>query len=886
MKLIDYKLYCSKVLLTEETLDELMSRVQEAFPDPEDFKAHKAILDKFPNFGGKQIIAGLLIRTRFERKKGNITPEATLGLLEEFKKIQMAMTGPGQKIDLALLAKQDKTEHPDDKDSQLFEKLTMTVHEKIAILRDRAQKKLQKKSVKVGGDEEEEEEILQFPNADNVYADKNVEIYLTLSPGIISQIVNDPGSICTQRPGNYYGYRFNDQATLYIVVPKIPELRTKYRFLQFDIRPNGTVIVVDQRNQQASGTMMAQSRNPEESLQRNLSKVLTRSNWWDGFPELKNAIEKGVFKIIPIQANEKQYLDKIQNVVNDDVFKSFDYITKTAYIGFGWNLTNKQWDMIDGEQKNAYINSCSNKDLTPYQFEQIKHNAQLLKRYLAIKKRAVIQKIESGTFTSNAFTSHESIVLGDIMKTADPKIKSAITKGLTETIKKILAGGHTPTIDISGMYNLVKSEFLNNESIKDEAFLLSVAKLLAGEKSFQWKNVSPEILRSIYKISKDIYDTNPQKMDAVINNLIKKDPNILLQGLLSEPTHFQIQYFEKNKEELLSRKDFNDKLIGSIESNLVYGTEMTPWLKSYWNNNKKSYLSDEEFVKKLKYDLTTSLYGKTSGGHGLKIENASEESKEIYNLFIKDIQSDTNQIMEIVQKVIQDSVITGGANIYDVNNWDVSSDFKKFFAKHEPEIKTWLTYKLIDVPPDNIRPDLVKLIEEYKNITLTNPTYQKKIEDRLIHDIVDDENTDFRWSGTRIDYWIENFWAIINKNPGLEEKILKRVIYEYGKNNAANPLYVEYCIPFEFYKKHKDKIVSNADAFRGLKNRIIDVLRWRNPKELTTAQVLKSSESSNVERDFYSTYGKTLENDKNSKWFGKPIFDEERVSPNNAGQDY
>lgn len=884
MKLIDYKLYCESVLLNEETLDELLSRVRDAFPDPNDFKAHKAILDKFPSFGGKQIVAGLLIRTRAEREIAGISPEATLELLEEFKLIQMAMTGPGQKIDLALLAKQDKIEHPDDKDSKLFEKLTMIVHEKMALLKDRALKRAQKKSVQLGGEEEGGENRPQYPNADLVHMDENVEVYLTLSPGIIAQMVEDPGGVCTQRPGNYYGYRFTSQSTLYMVIPRKDELKLKYKFLQFDIRPDGTLIVVDQRNQQGAGTMNAPSRNSAEALNINLGKTLTKSNWWTGFPELKEAISKGVFKVVPLQPKEEEIHNVIKLNVNDETFKAFDYVTKTAYIGYGWLLTDKQWNMIDNEQRNAYINTSRTRDITPYQFEQVKLNNQLFKRYLALKKDAVINKIKSGKFTSDTFTPHESIVLGDIMKTSDPKVKSAITTGLVDTIRKLLLSGEVPKMDISSMYELVKTEFLNNPNVRDGIFLSTIAKLLAGGKTSQWKGTAPEILRSIYKIAKDIYDANPQMMDVAINDMIKKDPNVLLQGLLSEPTHFQAQYFEKNKKSLLSNGDFSDKLDTSIESNLIYGTDMNPWLKSYWNNTKKEYLGNPEFVKKLKYDLTNVLYGKPSTNFTYNIEDVSDESKEIYNLFIKAIRSDINTIKEIVSTTAYDIMI-GGGNVDEVEKWKTSKDFKKFFLEHEDDIKTWLSYKMIDTPPDNMRPDMAKLIHEYSEKAFSNPEYQKKIEDRLIRDIVMEESV-FRWSGARIDYWMKNFWQIIEKNPGLEEKLVKKVIYEYGKDNMANGIYLEWCIPLEFYKKHENEIIRNPDAFRGIKNRVIETMRWRNPKELTIEQVLNSPASSPVERDFYLTHKNVIETDEDSKWAGKPIFNDDRLSPARQGEDY
>ena len=89
---------------------------------------------------------------------------------------------------------------------------------------------------------------------------------------------------------------------------------------------------------------------------------------------------------------------------------------------------------------------------------------------MTIKKRSVINKIESGVFSSDGFTPHEGLVLHEILTSAKPQTKAAITKGLISSIKSIFSGT-TPKEDLTNIYNIVKDQLLQDPSIGDTTFL-------------------------------------------------------------------------------------------------------------------------------------------------------------------------------------------------------------------------------------------------------------------------------------------------------------------------------------------------------------------------------------------------------------------------------
>lgn len=854
MKLISYKDYCNEVFLTEEKTKDVIKRLKDAFPDEAEFAVYNSILDLFPSTAAKSIITTALIRTREERKRQNVSPQDTKEVFEQL----LELIKRNIRIDLADMMKKDREKSPDDSGSTLFGDLTQLVHYQTSRIAALAAKKLQKKAG-VGGMEVQES---KFP--DPVYMDDNIEIYHADSPAKTSMYAgSSPGcGICVQQVGYFWQYRFNYENTYYYVFPKKPR---NYKFIQVEIGKR--LVWTDERN----------SERPFHSLEE-LKQL---------FPEMAPAIDQGVFKSKPFGKTEREDYQKIQNKLEDNSFKALNYEVRSMYIANGHRLTDGQWNMIDRNQKNDYINLSIHRDITDYQFEDVKNDPALYKRYVLIKRRGLENKIKTGAFLRDGASKHEAAILPQIMSGADEKAKVTIIQGLIGNMKNILTGKIEPKNDISGTYELFKGQLLADPTLQQDEVIKSIAFILAGGKSQSWERIRPEVKRGVYKVAEDIYNANSAKMKSFIDEMVKSDPSLLLKGLTTEPTPFQVQYFLENEQALLSHADFKKNLWQSLESHLVYGTILPRWLREYWDNNRKEkFFKDDEFMKKIRYDFQHLIFGKMAERFP-KYPQLPQETKELYDMFIKDLREDKQTLM-VVEATMYDLVMYKTANVDNVTAWPVSDDFKKYFKEHEAELKEWLAYKLIDTPPEHVRPELINLVNKYKEKVYADPTYKNEIEKRLTGDIIFNAGIVFHWSGERLSYWTEHFWDILKRFPKAEETLVQRMKKEFGTDRSANAFYSEYGIPFDFYQKHKAEILSDPEAYRGLKQKIIDALRWRSDKNATRDQSAQV-DLSPIEKDFYNEHKNDKETDKTSEnweaWYGKPIFDEKRVSVDMRGQD-
>ena len=872
---MNYKQYCEAILLTEESQQEVFDRLKAAFPDQAEFNAYSSILNKFPSPAGKSMVVNALIRTRIERHQANVTPQQVKQIFDEFLQVQAR----GARIDLAKMTKDDRVNNPDEKDSQLFRAFTELIHQNAARIAAIDAAKLAKKSaVRIQKTEDEPTEDTKFPNA--IYKDANVEVYQAKSPAQCAAYEASADSgICLKYPGHYWGtYRIPYQAAFYFIFPHSPhehfvdieDKRSRRKFLLVDYRLKGDAVWTYENN--------------------NMHHVPSLETIIQLFPFLKAPYDAGVFKKRPHEPEEVENYRKVESPVNDQTFLNFSPAVKDMYIANQHPLTDKQWMMLSKAQKAEAVNFSSNKDISDFQYEDIKKDNALIRRYIFIKKRGLENKINTGQFLRDGLTKHESAVLPDLMSSLTDVQKTTISKGLVKGMMEILTGQVKPKQDISGIYNLFKGQLLADPSMQTTETLSSIADILGGGKTASWKDLPSAVKKSVYGVAMDLFNANPTKMQNLIDDKIQRNISVLLQGLVDVPTEFQIKYFDKHKEELLQDKSFSDGLTASIEGHLVYGTEMTPWLKKYWQAYKKLYFADGEFMEKMKNDLQASLYSK-DGSKYPDYKNMPVESKELFDILIDNIRKDP-ETMRIVEDTVYEMVLKNGKSMENINDWKtdsaggtgVNEEFVKYYLEHAEQLKDWMTYKVIDTPPESIPPSLAPTIQARKDNVLENPVYKEKLEERLISDFVTKADTVFKWSGDRIKYWLKNFWDILSKHPeqvkiengkevkipSLEKQLVNRVILEYGKDRTANPLYTGYGIPIEFYHKHEKEILSDPEAYRGLKQLIIEDLIWRNDPKATTEQVINSPEISAIQRDFYYKH--------------KKEFPEEVVSVKNQGK--
>lgn len=843
MKLIDYRNYCNEVFLTEEKLKDVVERLKVAFPDEAEFTVYNSILDLFPSLAAKSIIVSVLVRTREERKAANVSPQQTKQVFDHL----LELLRRNIKVDLADMLKKDRTQHPDNASSHLFTELTELIHFQQGRIQALQQKKLQKRA---GVGDLAQEVDTKFP--DPIYIDDEFEVYEAKSPAECQNYMGN-STICLKHPENFWGsYRIPHASAIYYIFPRTPNAAYvdqqggRHRFLQIELRKNGSLVWTWEDN------MMNNMPSLEALKQK--------------FPELGNMISKGVFKIRPHAPGEVENFRKIQSRLDDEAFKHLGYEIRTMYIANGHQLTDGQWSMIDKNQKNAYVNFSMNRDVTPSQYEEIKQDQSLLKRYSTIKKRGLEAKIKSGEFIRDGASPHEAVVLPELLSSVNETTRQSIIKGLIESLLSVISGKIIPKNDLFGIYTMFKGQLLSSPAMKGDSMIQSVADILAGSKNNDWRTVQPNVKEGVIKIANDIYTANSTEMKPIIDAKIKSNPAILLQGLVSVPTPFQIQFFNEHEKELLSSKDFRQSFDTSILGHLVYGTQLPDWLKDFWNSHKKSYSSNKPFSEKIKYDLQHTIFGRP-GEKFPPYGSLPVETKEVYDANINEIRNDP-KTLDLVKTTMYDMVMNKKAEPSTIKDWSVSDDFKKYYTEHKNELESWLVFKLIDTPPEHVRPELVKLIDQHKNAVLTNPVYGKGIEEHLVKDVVTDEGVMFSWSGERIKYWLEHFWDIMAKHPGSEKALVGRIKKEFGTDRSANAFYTEYGIPHSFYTKHEQEILSDPEAYRGLKQKIIDTLVWRPNKEMNTQQAV-DNDLSPIEKDFYLKH--------------KAEFPETIVSVNNRG---
>jgi len=691
-------------------------------------------------------------------------------------------------------------------------------------------------------------EDTKFPNA--IYKDEGIEVYQAKSPAQCAAYeASADSNICLKYPTHYWGtYRIpvHSQAAFYFVFPHSPneyfiDVRDKTarrKFLLVDYRINGNAVWTYEDN--------------------SMHSVDTLEDVIRLFPFLKKAYDSGVFKKRPHEPEEVENYRKVESPVNDQQFYNFPPGVKDMYIANQHLLTDKQWMMLSDSQKGEYVNFCVDRDLSDFQYEDVKKISALIKRYLYIKKRALHQKISSAQFLRVGLTKHESSVLPGLMSSLNDVEKAKLSKGLVGGMKDILTGNVQPKQDISGIYNLFKGQLLSDPVMQTPETLRSIADILAGGKTAAWKSLSTEIKKSVYGVAMDLFNANPQKLQSLIDAGIQKNLHVLLQGLVDVPTEFQVKYFNDHEKKSLKDKEFSDGLTTSLEGNLIYGTGMQGWLKDFWNSHKKMYYAHKDFMDKMKSDFQVSLYSNNSSKYP-DSKNMPPESKELFGLLINDIRKDP-KTLEIVQETVYDMVLQKSKDMENINDWKttgdggngVSEEFKRYYVEHADQLKSWMTYKVIDTPPESIPPSLAKTIDKYKSSVLADPFYKQKIEEKLISDFITKADTVFRWSGDRIKYWLVNFQNILDNHPGLEKQLVDRMIIECGKDRTANPLYTGYGIPIEFYHKHERTILSDPEAYRGIKQMIIEDLIWRNNEKDTVEKVINDpKEISAIQKDFY-----------------------------------
>jgi len=104
-----------------------------------------------------------------------------------------------------------------------------------------------------------------------------------------------------------------------------------------------------------------------------------------------------IFKNFELSPEERKFYDKFKDGIDDETFCNLDYTSKRRYLDIFVNnfklLTNKQFECLPDDLKNLYVGFGVG--LAEEQFELIKSNKNLLKRYQQITERKIEEYLKN-----------------------------------------------------------------------------------------------------------------------------------------------------------------------------------------------------------------------------------------------------------------------------------------------------------------------------------------------------------------------------------------------------------------------------------------------------------------------------------------------------------
>lgn len=156
-------------------------------------------------------------------------------------------------------------------------------------------------------------------------------------------------------------------------------------------------------------------------------------NWKDVIkvaPELNNL--KEYFKNVPVTDEEKKNYAKFKAGLTDEEFSKLTYANKNYFIDVAVDLSNplsdNKFSSLPDDLKNKYINLGIG--LTNNQFELIKDNPKLVKRYSEIANRAVKDYLGQHFLRPKITESQYGLVSDEYKQELDERLRYEVDYGL------------------------------------------------------------------------------------------------------------------------------------------------------------------------------------------------------------------------------------------------------------------------------------------------------------------------------------------------------------------------------------------------------------------------------------------------------------------------
>lgn len=247
-----------------------------------------------------------------------------------------------------------------------------------------------------------------------IFRNEDVEIYYADTPRACIQYKgNFPYSWCVARndSGNmFYNYRLREYEPAFYFVKLIKrtkkefdiwntnkdvfngKFKDKYHFFVVQVTNYGKYIVTSAMN--------------EGDFEMRWNEIL------DFAPELTEL--KEIFQPKPLTKEEREKIEKYKNGLSDEEFAKLPYKEKefylAVYVQIDKPITFEQFKILPEDLKNKYVGFGVG--LSDEQFELIKNNKNLIKRYSEITKRKFDEYVKK--FDSNiTFTNSEQLFIQD-----------------------------------------------------------------------------------------------------------------------------------------------------------------------------------------------------------------------------------------------------------------------------------------------------------------------------------------------------------------------------------------------------------------------------------------------------------------------------------------
>jgi hypothetical protein len=529
-------------------------------------------------------------------------------------------------------------------------------------------------------------------DAKPIYEDDNYVIYYADTPrACIKYKGNVPYSWCVARSdasNMFYTYRFKpyQPAFYFIKNKKLAEKefgvwnmaknvfkgQFKYPYHFFVVQVPKNLNMGDNETEQYIVT----SANNDGDKQMSWNDILKKN------PNFGKTNIKEILKPKPLTAEESNKIKTFQNGINDNDFEKLPYESKRDYLDIyptiNKPISDRQFEVLPNDLKNLYASYGIG--LSDGQYENIKNDKALVKRYAEITKR----KFEEYNKNND---NRLKLNYTELLTLPDNDVKEYLNKQSTNELKKFAKGGH-----IEFLNKFVPQKFNYNGYIKIKNLITKARQ--DDENSIAALN---SLIPDDYDISFSNYGESIQ-IDVPNTKFIDNDIENLLSSANSNYFNYNSDYFGGWGEGLV---DAYDTIINDfVSSNPLIKDDFRLYDLSFDSDtikdildtfkkeddvkneisNQYSWAQDEQYeenFKKISNEITSKIDIDTRYininledfmGEFFTLPNFFSKDKETFNYNINTMLSDvlsSNNLPTSDNELFDDVLESGGG--FDIN---------------------------------------------------------------------------------------------------------------------------------------------------------------------------------------------------------------------------